>query len=687
MTTPNRNVFQKIGYNIDPRTNVRRIVEGGRTVGEELGRAIVYDDEYDVNLRRVAEGLGQQIGGAGALLATAYLSRGAGILAGRAAIPSSRFRDAILQPRNRPFRAQTPAPSVAGSSMPAPATTLLGGAVQRGSGAVRRGVEAIKRNIRTRNINPEDHFLRPPGYVEPTVGTATRTISPWLNPMTLRGGFTYGLAPQALPMLPAAAEMATDFLLAREPGTTQLPESADRVAAGLTGVLSSVGAAGLGRAALMAPGRLSRLGNIVGSASLGTFAIPRLQQAFGLGKYGEDEAAPSDIVSAPEQPAAPAAAQVPPPVSQLDMARQIQEDALRAYEQDLIAEDQALDTLFEQALQESLNARGASTQADIASDPILQQELANINQSYLNAKQSIQNNYAAAEAQIQGYQTQADELMRGLAEEQLAGLEQAAGESMATATGTGLTPEQAAAAGVSPTAVGGAGVTGAGLIGSLGGVATAQSAANRMAVGSLLAEQLASGRLDEATLGAALEQSRLDAERIARGTSAERQAQERAIARQANIEAADLRLRAVESRRAEAASKREAVAAARLQGDQRLADRIASMSPEEYRRFVGGDVSAAAPSWAVKSKNPPANATSADLDKNDRENTILQIYANRVGLILASGMDRTQAIIEADAVLTNLEAQYAGSGIDVLALLREAGLPTTPEAIVKKTLG
>jgi hypothetical protein len=410
----------------------------------------------------------------------------------------------------------------------------------------------------------------------------------------------------------------------------------------------------------------------------------------GTGKTPEDRAAEAAAAAASVDDTA--GAPLPPAIelpSQMEQVQQMQEESLRQYEQQLIAEDQALDALFEQALQESLAARGATTQADIAADPLLQQELAAINQQYTNAKQNIQNNYEAALNQVQGYQTQADQMMQELAAAQLAGIETAAGQAMAPAPGTGLSAEEAAAAGISPTAVGGSGITGAAQIGGLAGVSAAQSAASRIAAASMLSEQLASGRLDQAALETALEQSLIDAERGARITAAERQSIERERQRAANIDTADMKLRAAESRRAEAASKREAIASARLQNNQRLADRIAGMSAEEYRRFVGGDVTAAAPAWAKKRIPIPPNGTGES--KNviqglpsvtvEQANTVLQLLETELGNILATGADRGVAINSIAKWLVDVTNTY---DIDAKAVLRAAGHPVTPEEIYNK---
>jgi hypothetical protein len=373
----------------------------------------------------------------------------------------------------------------------------------------------------------------------------------------------------------------------------------------------------------------------------------------------------------------------------MEQVQQMQEEALLAYEQQLVQEDQALDALYQQAIDEAIAARGATTQADLAADPLLQQELAAINQQYTSAKQNIQDNYAAALNQVQGYQTQADQMMQELAAAQLAGIETAAGQAMAPAPGTGLSAEEAAAAGLSQTAVGGAGTTGAALLGGMGGVTSAQLAAQRVAAGSLLAEQLASGRLDQAAVETALEQALVDAERGARVTAAERQAREREVRRQQNIEAADMRLRAAESRRAETASKREAIAAARLQNNQRLADRIAGMSAEEYRRFVGGDVTTVSPAWAKSRISPPAKGTGESTGvvpgfpaaSVDDANTVLQLFETEMGNILATNQDRATAINSIARWIIDVTNTY---GVDARAVLRAAGHPVTPEEIYNK---
>jgi hypothetical protein len=401
------------------------------------------------------------------------------------------------------------------------------------------------------------------------------------------------------------------------------------------------------------------------------------------------DAAAAGAVPPEEPPIIPVPPLVDDEESQMEQVQRIQEEALLAYEQQLVQEDQALDALYQQAIDEAIAARGATTQADLAADPLLQQELAAIDQQYTSAKQNIQDNYAAALNQVQGYQTQADQLMQELAAAQLAGIETAAGQAMAPAPGTGLSAEEAAAAGLSQTAVGGAGTTGAALLGGMGGVTSAQLAAQRVAAGSLLAEQLASGRLDQAAVETALEQALVEAERGARVTAAERQAREREISRQQNIEAADMRLRAAESRRAETASKREAIAAARLQNNQRLADRIAGMSAEEYRRFVGGDVTVVSPEWAKKRIPIPPKGTGESTGvvpgfpaaSVDDANTVLELFETEMGNVLANNQDRATAINSIARWILDVTATYK---VDVRAVLRAAGHPATPEQIYNK---
>lgn len=578
------------------------------------------------------------------------------------------------------------------------AGTVLGArAGLRAPAASKSIVQNATRNIRQSRINPEDFFLRPQGYTPPAASAVPtmaaqlfgRIIPSSRTARTIAGGAALG-APQIV----SAAEKGLDTFRGLEEGTTQAPETVDRIAAAAR-LAAGVGLAGLGARGALKKGAefrsrvLPALTSLVGGTSLYASGMDDIG-TLGTGKTPEtrDAEAAAAAASVDDTAGAP----LPPAIelpSQMEQVQQMQEESLRQYEQQLIAEDQALDALFEQALQESLAARGATTQADIAADPLLQQELAAINQQYTNAKQNIQNNYEAALNQVQGYQTQADQMMQELAAAQLAGIETAAGQAMAPAPGTGLSAEEAAAAGISLTAVGGSGITGAAQIGGLAGVSAAQSAASRIAAGSMLSEQLASGRLDQAALETALEQSLIDAERGARITAAERQSIERERQRAANIDTADMKLRAVEARRAEKASKREAIASARLQNNQRLADRISGMSAEEYRRFVGGDVTAASPAWAKKRIPIPPNGTgeSNNVIKGapsvsvEQANTVLQLFEAQMGEVVATGMDRNTAIT---TIFKWIQDATATSGFDVIPVLRAAGYPVTPEEIYNK---
>jgi len=507
-----------------------------------------------------------------------------------------------------------------------------------------------------------------------------------------KAGSALGLAAAAAPGLVNLGERYVDFARQQESGTTQAPQWLDRAAAAaqLAG-FAIPGAAAAAKAASKSLTTGQRLGRGALAAALGgglAITAPSAVRTLTQTPPPVDAAA-AGAVPPEEPPIIPIPPLVGDQESQMEQVQRMQEEALLAYEQQLVQEDQALDALYQQAIDEAIAARGATTQADLAADPLLQQELAAINQQYTSAKQNIQDNYAAALNQVQGYQTQADQLMQELAAAQLAGIETAAGQAMAPAPGTGLSAEEAAAAGLSQTAVGGAGTTGAAILGGMGGVTSAQLAAQRVAAGSLLAEQLASGRLDQAAVETALEQALVDAERGARVTAAERQAREREVRRQQNIEAADMRLRAAESRRAETASKREAIAAARLQNNQRLADRIAGMSAEEYRRFVGGDVTTVSPAWAKSRISPPAKGTGESTGvvpgfpaaSVDDANTVLQLFETEMGNILATNQDRATAINSIARWIIDVTNTY---GVDARAVLRAAGHPVTPEEIYNK---
>ena len=151
-----------------------------------------------------------------------------------------------------------------------------------------------------------------------------------------------------------------------------------------------------------------------------------------------------------------------------------------------------------------------------AGDPILTAQLESIQQEYEIAQQEIKANYAAAMAQIQGYQTQASGVLSDVAKAQQQDFATASGGLQAMQPGTGMTPTEASAAGLSSTAIGGGGITGAALARGLGASSASQLAAQQVNLGTTLNDQLASGALDQADYLNSLALSKLQSKNTAK---------------------------------------------------------------------------------------------------------------------------------------------------------------------------
>jgi hypothetical protein len=400
------------------------------------------------------------------------------------------------------------------------------------------------------------------------------------------------------------------------------------------------------------------------------------------------ETTAAQVVPAPQAPAA-AAPTVEDLPSQADVA-QAQLDAAKnnlaaGYQQESGAADEA----YNAALQNLLNTYGADAATQAATDPVLAQELQAINASYAQAQQAIDANYAAALGQVEDYQAQVNATLQNLAAAQLAGIETAAGQATAPAPGAGLTAEQAAAAGVSPTAVGGAGITGGVLTRALGGVSAAQLAAEQVGAGTILGETLAGGALDRAAVQAALAQSRTEAERGARVTAAERQARERAQARQDRQQAAAISFdAAAQARRAEQdlASR---LLELQYNADVAFADRIATMSPQEFNKWRSGGSKApvARPVGRFASTNPalgdlsPANITGAPAVTVNDANIVMESLELQAQDILLSGRTPTEAKNDLAGWYSRMAGVYEGGTLP--AILKAQGLPTTPSTLAE----
>lgn len=293
-------------------------------------------------------------------------------------------------------------------------------------------------------------------------------------------------------------------------------------------------------------------------------------------------------------------------------------------------QQQAVDALLNQAVDAQVKAiTGGVTQADLNAqtqqamndlianygsaqnmtnslaqgDQALAANLEYIRSQYEMGTNIINQAYDTARQQIQGYQTQSSQLMANTAAAQQAAISQAAGGLATFSPGTMLTPEQGNAAGLSDTALGGAGITGSSLVNALGGVAQAQNAAATLGLGSSLNNQLATSALDRAATLSALQQDALYQSSSAVATDAKTKAQ---VAQQNAIydkqNAIDLANK-VYATKIDAINNQANAKAdlAKIAADAatKKATILANLSPEEYRSYTGISAKSnfKSPSW------------------------------------------------------------------------------------------
>lgn len=345
------------------------------------------------------------------------------------------------------------------------------------------------------------------------------------------------------------------------------------------------------------------------------------------------------------------------------------------------------------ALEQAYGGTDAVNTAVAAGDPILLQQLAGIDADYKAGMLQIQANYAGALGQVEGYQAQADALLKDVAAKQMAGFEAAAGGLEAMSPGVGLTGPQAAAAGVSDTALGGAGITGAALARGLAGAASSQAAADRLRLGTDLAGQLATGRLAQADLETALSRAALGEKAAARTESAQRESEARTLAAQQKradaIRISELKYQAALDKQAEAvrkaeneAARKQRIAELKMNAELDLAKSIANMTPEELAAFRGSAANKGVktPSWYGKPivgdinqavKVPGHSLGTATIGDIQNANDVLD-----AALQDPKAMDPTLAFKYWAGVYDKYDK-------DTIALLTKGGRPNSASAMVK----
>jgi hypothetical protein len=253
-------------------------------------------------------------------------------------------------------------------------------------------------------------------------------------------------------------------------------------------------------------------------------------------------------------------------------------------------------------------------------------ELAAIDAEASAAKSQIAANYDAAVGQIDQYSTQASQALSDAAAQQQAAFEVASGGLETAQVPAGMGAAEASAAGLSSTAVGGAGITGAALARTQAAGASSQAAADKAAVVTTLADQAATGRLDEASMLAALDAGIIDAKSAARIDSANRKSQIREANEERKIQIAGIKYETT----VKAADAKAKIEADRLANQLALKQLYAQLTPEQRAAYTGGSAAdRKIPAWLFeKSGESNTNVGSKKVPVTLRErNTIVNTLA------------------------------------------------------------
>lgn len=420
--------------------------------------------------------------------------------------------------------------------------------------------------------NISDEIANP--ALDRAIAAAERTamINKNLRTTGIAGGIATALSPQAYEI--ATGEEAPQALQTIGGFATALP-SAALAARGLGGLVTrGRPVVDLGKLAL------GTIGTIVGANMLrgGTPA-----------EAEEPPVTETPIIPQLETPGAGGEAAVDPMQAAIDNINAQAELQL-----------QAVDAAVGTALDELIAAYGGDAyfqQALAENDQILAMELAAIEADANAARAQIAANYDGAIAQIEGYATQAGEVLSQAAAEQQAALETASGGLQSMSVPAGMGAAEAAAAGISDTAVGGAGITGAALLRTQGAAGASQAAADKARVITSLSDQAATGRLNQADMMSALERGIIDAQQAARIDSANRKSKIREAQNQAKLEVARIKYET----EAQAAQSKAEIEATKLANELALRQTYAQLTPEQRAAFTGRtQTRAAMPSWLTE---------------------------------------------------------------------------------------
>jgi hypothetical protein len=254
--------------------------------------------------------------------------------------------------------------------------------------------------------------------------------------------------------------------------------------------------------------------------------------------------------------------------------------------------------------------------------------------------------------------------------------------------------------GISDTALGGAGITGAALGRGMSGAAQAQGLVQQLELGTTLGGQRAEGALSQADLEAALAREALGAKTGARTESAERLSAERlAREEQARLDSQRIAefkynraLQLEEIARNEQATEEErqqAMLELRAQAQMDLANKVVGMSAEERRAFLGQTGPAAgtrSPSWYGTRFQGPTNAGIKGLISSDGSDIPITVNtANRaLDMIDAAIQDPEATGQTALAYWTNF---YNTIGEDAIKIYGAAGRPTEANQMISQLFG
>jgi hypothetical protein len=356
------------------------------------------------------------------------------------------------------------------------------------------------------------------------------------------------------------------------------------------------------------------------------------------------------------------------------------------------------------ALNKLINAYGgedAVQQGVEQQDPLLLMQLAGIEADYQAGLAQIKESYAAALELVGGYQDQANMLLADATKNLAASYEAAAMGMQGMGMSSGI-PEYTALegnlAGISDTALGGAGITGAALARGMSGAAQAQGLVDQLELGTTLGGQLAEGRLSQADLEAALAREALGARTEARTVSAERQAAERLAreeqARQdaqarAALEyerALQLEERALNAQEQERA-RQDAIAQLRLQAELDMANRIAGMTPQERRAFLGQTgTGTRTPSWYGTRFQGTGTSTIKGLSLETPAGNI-PVTVDQANVALDNLDAAIQQSLQDPTTLQLYWAEWYNLNQDSIPTLRAAGRPTTATAMIRELVG